>query len=93
MNDGGTMKHTPGPWEWVDNKGWFELVGADGTKVLGDFPDLDHNSPDGRLIAAAPELSEALREAGRWHGEMFYGPMPDWYNKAKAAIAKAMGDR
>ena len=57
--------------------------------ILGNGPTAQFNGP---LIAAAPELLEALQKAGRWYGEMFYGPKPDWYHKAEAAIAKATGD-
>ena len=27
------MKHTPGPWEWVDNKGWFDHDSPDGRLI------------------------------------------------------------
>jgi hypothetical protein len=64
-------KHTPGPW-WtlrtrsnlrvsINGKGWTRFA-----KVVVRMNDADHDSDEGlanaRLIAAAPELLEALRE-------------------------------
>lgn len=89
------MKHTPGPWEWVDNKGWFGLiglVGSDGTRVLGDDPELNHDTPDGCLIAAAPELLEALQKAVMWDGWDQEGVTAVWLEQAQTAIAKATGE-
>lgn len=60
-------------------------------------------APDAHLIAAAPELYEALREMveqaiGCWHNH--YGheqdpndiPMPEHIGKARAALTKARGE-
>jgi|DEB0MinimDraft_6_1074348.scaffolds.fasta_scaffold131289_2 hypothetical protein len=67
-------KHTPGPWEWIksDEYGYSALVNADLNReviVTGGFNDGDApitwmgeemSNADARLIAAAPELLEAL---------------------------------
>jgi hypothetical protein len=50
----------------------------------------EENKANARLIAAAPELLEALQDAMKVaiHEEH---PFRSWHNKAKAAIAKATG--
>lgn len=55
--------HTPGPWFWADNvpdapPQYRMIVDADGATVCDPSPMSEH---DARLIAAAPELLEALR--------------------------------
>lgn len=64
-------KRTPGPWRWVHVDGEFHsLVGPDGAEVHSDGsaggeyrPDIDVLGPDAQLIAAAPELADALERA------------------------------
>ena len=58
--------HTPGPWIWNDDF----LVGGDGSYVCDDGSAcgeysrvLDPDSPNARLIAAAPDLLAALKAA------------------------------
>jgi hypothetical protein len=59
-------RFTPGPWRW-DEHGEFWLVGGADLTILhvdareNYVPDKD--SPDARLIAAAPELYEACQLA------------------------------
>jgi hypothetical protein len=64
------MSYTPGPWEWSDSYSsragdeTMTLMGAEGDGVLSC--DGVENAPlpkDARLIAAAPELVEALKIA------------------------------
>lgn len=77
-------KHTPGPWIEVYNECADEtsVQDAQGTKVAIPF---GHNA---RLIAAAPELLEALEFASRWlkdrHGQDF--------KRIDDAIRKAKGE-
>jgi hypothetical protein len=96
-------KHTPGPWHvkqlmsYVDQ---FEIRGPRDSGVMvartiewgsaaeGDDP----SEANARLIAAAPELLEALQEMV---DEINSGDEPGhgspWHDKARAAIAKATG--
>jgi len=93
-------KHTPGPWNYTMDKdrGWdFKLTADHGkTEIVSgcgccDSPWVSCEA-DARLIAAAPELLEALElivsfiDAGQgtWTIED--------QNKARAAIAKAKGE-
>lgn len=90
------MPHTPGPWEMN--------VGIDGAVVyhpdqgtIADVPmDLSDHPHNARLMAAAPDLLEALEE-------LLHAPDPDEVEdftplyraitKAHAAIAKAKGEQ
>lgn len=86
-------KHTPGPWEWWTSNSFRRLS----SKATGK--DGGWNGPDGRLIAAAPELLAALEalfddykrladsgDAGFWSLEEI-----EVGKQAMAAIAKATG--
>jgi len=95
-------RHTPGPWRW-DEDG--NLVAADGKRVLTaatfllDHRELaasiDAKEPDAALVAAAPDLLEALREieqASTW--TMHSGcmePIGRLTDIARTAIARAEG--
>jgi hypothetical protein len=112
------MKHTPGPWEVADlphsivvrtespNKTPY---GASRYAAIGGF---DRTDPDqfaeaianARLIAAAPDLLEALQEATsalewRWErvanraAPVHETAIQEAYNQARAAIAKATGEK
>lgn len=106
------MKHTPGPWRYDDKTGdsgglvvWAE--GGDRVaRVCWDSCDeqseaLSETEPNARLIAAAPELLEALQDAMKLIDVMMPGvrciPLQDYAAlnntpiKARAAIAKATG--
>ena len=100
-------KHTPGPWR-IDPEYEFDIQGANGTvevaviiddapswKVPG--PDFDTAAANARLIAAEPELLEALKRAERdlvhlldrdGRGESVNDPTLEI---VRAAIAKAEG--
>jgi hypothetical protein len=87
MND---SKHTPGPWEhdggatgWVGVRAPYKMVAS----VYGDRDDCksdDRMVANARLIAAAPEMYEALA-AARQQVVTFGGDVID------AALAKAEG--
>lgn len=96
--------YTPGPWRWEDCGGYSRLIGANDGWVLDDgsaggeygaqiMPD----SPDGWLVASAPDLLDACAEAH----SVLDGLLNDDYRlpravvalvaKLDAAIAKAKG--
>ena len=84
-------KHTPGPWFFNFEAGRY-VISHQGNfgphKALaitgGFYPDLEANA---RLIAAAPELLEALQMLLEFPNT---GPAT---SAARAAIAKATGER
>lgn len=57
-------KHTPGPWEiWpFKHAGAYSVSPVGKTDAEDVVADKIHNESNARLIAAAPELLEALRE-------------------------------
>lgn len=89
--------HTPGPWSYDPMTGCIHGGAATILRPAGLSP------ADGHLLAAAPDLLDALQEAIElivyWHGDMLTehernhprgsGPARV-YDKAIAAIAKAM---
>ena len=103
-----TTTHTPGPWTIEDGiRGTTAIIGSDtdgGTAVLARLPhwpiEKEMQASNARLIAAAPELAEALRLAldtiASLHGHYCpdcKGGCPDLETIAigRAAIAKAEG--
>lgn len=85
-------KHTPGPWKWerVADDGCvveFTLRGPDALcRYWYDNPP----SADARLIAAAPEMLEALQVAARFLSAEYPNSM-ETRMRIGAAIAKATG--
>jgi hypothetical protein len=84
--------HTPGPWEV--GYGWVQTV-AEKTPVA-NFNFYAATEANKRLIAAAPELLQALRrlldDAHAAHRDSgFPGYMQTSVSAARAAIAKAEG--
>jgi len=87
-------KHTPGPWKFgkdgaiEHNNVQIYIDGADGTLIVyGQVKDAD-----ARLIAAAPDLLESLKDMVDLVELMcpFDGPQQ---RKARAAIARATGEQ
>jgi len=92
-------KWTPGPWTvaragWTDEGNvWYSLEGVK-----------EACAPDGRLIAAAPDLYEALQSVhafltdpavGTWQymeGDGFYRDLGKELANITAALAKARGE-
>lgn len=79
---------TPGPWAWNHNGG----PAFDGHRIFGDGICVGSASNDAnaRLIAAAPDLLEALIdlcESFKCHNENY--DLHDGYNAARSAIYKA----
>ncbi|AMG89622.1 hypothetical protein B9G72_17220 [Bordetella bronchiseptica] len=98
-------KHTPGPWairyDYVVQARSFDdgrlVPVAQPYGVNGDGSDLFANA---RLIAAAPNLLEALEAEEEWRGREAAGEIdPEWdYEtmvaaKRRAAISKAKGEQ
>jgi hypothetical protein len=91
-----TDKHTPAPWnaQFVgesDGGDVYEVHNDRGTQVASSMYE-----SDARLIAAAPELLESLRNCldNPWPAEADAGRLARWeqaVEQARAAIAKAEG--
>ena len=89
------MEHTPGPWS-VGREGWkHQSVYSASGRFLADvslfYDDAEANA---RLIAAAPDLLEALQLLDQAHNGPWTGPEQLGYiriaeEKARAALAKA----
>ncbi|HET7150857.1 MAG TPA: hypothetical protein VFI60_05565 [Candidatus Acidoferrum sp.] len=110
MND---AKHTKGPWKQGDGKRWdsHAIFTDDGTGFNGSGRFIARcegatsgfdNEANARLIAAAPDLLEALtairaRISGEWDNPALlkFGPLSDMTSDiqiiARTAIAKAEG--
>lgn len=100
-------KHTPGPWSY-ENEGQTVYVGnqIEGRWIAqvrgwGWLQKLKNGEEvqdaNGRLIAAAPELLEALILMVRTHEEPAETQLQEarelqWIEKARSAIAKATGN-
>ncbi|EDA5769867.1 hypothetical protein F9W05_23325 [Salmonella enterica subsp. enterica] len=95
------MNYTPGPWQWWTSNSFLRLssqaTGKDGgvidSYVMRDgHPSLRVSKEDMDLIAAAPELLEALQLLlNSWSN----GSSKDISNaerKGRAAISKALGE-
>lgn len=91
-------KHTPGPWRVNDqresgvmNNGVYVLGGRNNfVRVFDEWRDEEIQLANARLIAAAPELLDALKsvQAAR-QGHYWLNEITE---KIDAAIAKAMGE-
>ncbi len=83
--------HTPSPWTFVqsgtgDFPIWNVRIGTRGLITLPATAGMETMDADARLIAAAPELLEALQDLCDTLGEC------GMTGKARAAIAKATGE-
>jgi hypothetical protein len=87
-------KHTPGPWEIqkADDAYCIASIGHLVIMPVAGKVKHDNSEADARLIAAAPELLEALEAMLEAYDD---GVGKDWerpyWLKAHAAIAKATG--
>ncbi len=89
-------KHTPGPWTVFDaakEDGISDFYGIDAPNgdavVLYDREGGIESEADARLIAAAPDLLEALQQLVACHDE----PTCPGLDLARAAISKATGEQ
>ncbi|MEY0929297.1 hypothetical protein AB7224_06650 [Providencia rettgeri] len=101
------FKHTPAPWVVDDNGTFFDIRNADSVNNVADVcasrcvydGNKHHKSgvacANACLIAAAPELLEALIELTESAKEAIdgLGDLSDAIDTAKAAIAKALGQQ
>jgi len=83
-------QHTPGPWEFLPPEDG--CCGAIITKTgwVCDF-DVSPSEANARLIAAAPDLLEALKEADEDFEREGFDPEGPYRAHIRAAIAKATG--
>lgn len=81
-----TAKHTPGPWR-IEIGPYYRAIRVD-SEVIADMRQIGRsfNESNARLIAAAPELLEALEYAIIQIPELASVP------GVKAAITKAKGE-
>ena len=93
------MKHTPGPWTQGHSASGIECVWLDGhvepdsgMGSVGTWIDCNTEA-NARLIAAAPELLEALAEVVRAADGEGWKQLDPNLAKARAAIAKATGEQ
>lgn len=90
------QKHTPGPWHMIDEAGLTYIVNDNDDTVAAIPVDRDDDGTeisDARLIAAAPEMLEALI---KFRKQLPVIPAPDgwtpqWSRDLDALIAKATG--
>ena len=84
-------KHTPGPWfSQYDDNGFYEIGSESVTFTLAfTYGEGDTDEANARLIAAAPDLLEALQDVLLELESI--GPM-EKIDRARAAIAKATGE-
>lgn len=85
------MKHTPAPW-YFSNEGVLRVRAKDDDEVVcsyAGYENCEREYANARLIAAAPELLEALQDA--LHAYDKHGDHPEW-DFARAAISKALGE-
>lgn len=87
-----SSKHTPGPWSWYTRNGHRVAIdGSGGAEVAraeeyGASAWIEVSEDDARLIAAAPELLEALQRLVD-----AVDPESTGWDEAVAAISKATG--
>ena len=87
--------YTPGPWHLDE---YDDIATQGGLAVAGYYrgiKGIENPEANARLIAAAPDLLEALQAAENWLGE-FGADSPDTglqglVKQARTAIAKALG--
>jgi hypothetical protein len=87
-------KHTPGPWRIVTS--WYDYMveGPNGEEIIwqdGAYDTPTISKADAYLMAAAPDLLEALRSITDAADEKRV--TEKHYEIARAAIAKATGEK
>lgn len=90
-----TINHTPGPWVIGRSRRGHDVVMVDtasGTAICDVYGDSDDRPANARLIAAAPDLLEALETLYRAVCIADADLRPG-EELAREAIAKAKGDK
>ena len=99
-------EHTPGPWrDWNKSCGAVmapkkkDTWGSRAVALVTHWPSEEERAANARLIAAAPDLLDALEKLvgscpplGPWDEEDWGSPSNDAMAVAAAAIAKAKGE-
>ena len=85
--------HTSGPWHVGSATEFRNQIGIEPTIgcVYGDIKGKETKA-NARLIAAAPELLEALKRSLSWLSSYPGGGAINVYDQAQQAIAKATGE-
>lgn len=88
------VKHTPGPWEYGEERGLCREIHADNGPELYAIAQTRHGDPEiceanARLIAAAPELLDVAQSI--LADDMVQYLPAEYVEKVRAAIAKATG--
>ena len=85
-------KHTPGPWfSQYDDNGFYEIGSeAVSLRLAFTFGEGDTDEANARLMAAAPDLLEALNAMVEYTSSQEYDHAA--VKQACAAIAKAKGE-
>ncbi|HIH9462883.1 TPA: hypothetical protein ACYU77_002994 [Klebsiella variicola subsp. variicola] len=89
----GEFKGTPGQWKY---RGPLGEIYTEEHGVIADLMVSGYEDENGNLMAAAPELLEALQLAEKAMVDGRNITYPEWYgviNKARSAIAKALGKK
>lgn len=92
------FKHSPAPWRCHDkrpNCSGYSIVGKDGQYIafVGDSDELSPIDANANLIAAAPELLEALQSLVTVSGLLLGNTCQTELTKARQAITKALGQQ
>ena len=85
-----TTQHTPGPWAFNEDGGWYIKAPGQLGSLMGNdtyYPWNSENKADWLLIAAAPEMLKALRDV-----ETLGLLPPSLLLRVRAAITKATGE-
>ena len=89
------MKHTPGPWNY-DRSGYSLYVNSGRELVTAlsmDGKRLETSEANARLIAAAPDMLNALMDFVSYFGHDNDNGLDEMLTNARAAIAKATGEK
>jgi hypothetical protein len=93
MNAINNTKHTPGPWYVTRHNDLQYSISQKETGYDEMIEALDEeDEANAKLIAAAPELLEALKECRKWYEnntDRLYPDTPICFSNALSAIQKA----